>query len=355
MKQRKVGAWTLSFGLIGIGVIMLLHYMGLAALSNLKYVFPTLVILFGAEIMLERIRYPEQRIRLSVWNIVFILMVLVTVAAGHIPGISFSPGYLSPVQGQLSVDASVKRVQIDLPDSRVIVTGTTASTFSYQGELREYGATQAEANQKLKQNWKAMKDGDTLVLELERSKTVLHIGWSGPPAYLKVTLPQHLITKVHTSNGSIECTGTQGDIDLNTSNGKVQAQHISGNVSVESSNGAITAEQIDGTVKVHTSNGSITLQQINGAVNAQTSNGRIETDSQVGGNWTFHTSNGRIEMTVPSGTNAQIQADTSNGSIGGNVDWTKNGKNHGTVTLGSGQFRVTARTSNGHIDLNVPQ
>lgn len=344
--------WTVPIGLIVIGLLLLLYKLNLVPLISLNYVFPLLIIFLGVEIILVRLRHPEQHYRLGAGNIIFLIVLIIGSFAGSRSFVSLEPGYLIPVEGHLSIDNAIKHIIIDLPDAKVSITGTNTSTLSYNGQMREHATTREEAAKKLKQEWITKRDGNTLKIELKQPHYI-HFGWGQASSYLNVQLPANLVTLIDTSNGAIECNGTKGPIELRTTNGAVHAININGNVTIHSSNGAINSENIDGLLNVTTSNGAVTAKNIKGMMTIHTSNGRIIADSPVSGNWIMQASNGAIEMVIPSKSNTQVQATTSNGSLKGNVSWNKNGKNNGSLIVGKGTYLIQARTSNGPIQLNT--
>jgi DUF4097 and DUF4098 domain-containing protein YvlB len=103
---------------------------------------------------------------------------------------------------------------------------------------------------------------------------------------------------------------------------------------------------------MHTNNGSLTLMNITGIVSTESSNGSIKGASMINGNWDIVTSNGKITLAIPKNSNASIEADTSNGKMGGDLDWQKGENNHCTGTIGTGEHKVMLKSSNGSIDVN---
>lgn len=108
---------------------------------------------------------------------------------------------------------------------------------------------------------------------------------------------------------------------------------------IESSNGALRVENIEGEARLRTSNGSLRLAGLSGDVEAHTSNGGVELDD-VEGRIFVRTSNGSIRGTALRGT---LDAATSNGTI------------RASVTRLSGRHRLRAVTSNGSIELELPE
>jgi DUF4097 and DUF4098 domain-containing protein YvlB len=121
-------------------------------------------------------------------------------------------------------------------------------------------------------------------------------------------------------------------------------------------NGAVDGESLQANAEGHTVNGSVRLSTTGLAI-ASTVNGSI-TASMGRADWpggaTFKTVNGGITLNLPADLNADLRADTLNGSIVTEFPITLTGqftrrRLHGTV--GSGGRELTLSTVNGSIKL----
>ncbi len=155
-----------------------------------------------------------------------------------------------------------------------------------------------------------------------------------------------------------------GDLQLNTSNATINAANFpaAGDVRAETSNAAVNLNNLTATnLNVRTSNGAVTLEKVisSGRLTVETSNGTLTAKQAAAQDGLYlHTSNGRIS--VDQVTSKEIELRTSNASISGGVGGrrdeytisssTSNADNN-LGSGGSGQFRLTVRTSNGAINL----
>lgn len=358
MKTRKIGSGTLSIGLIGIGILLLLNYSGVITNAFFQYAGPIYIILFGIEIIWSYIRKSEQRQSVSALSIIVLVFVFIS-SSTHLvfpSNFDWQPRFLSVVEGTVPLDHEIKRVEIRIPTGKVEVTGTTDEQITYNGELLANGATQQKANESMESNWKVRKNGDTLELILEQKGPKWNLftifNWNFKSAHLEVKIPQSLLSQIETSNGSVHVTDMNGDTDIKTSNGAISAINVRGNVKADTSNGAGTFTDIGGSLQIDTNNGSVSLTNIAGAVDAKSSNGAIRGSSMINGDWDLKTSNGKITMAIPENSDVEIDADTSNGSVGGDMDWQKGGKSHRSGTLGAGTHEVTLKSSNGSITVD---
>jgi len=357
MKNMKVGYGTLSFGLILLGVLLLLQISEVITFDVLKYFAPILLIMFGIEIVMRYTLHSnntERKMNFSVWAVILISLVLVYSVIESIFPQTFvlKPKYLSSVSDQIVISSDINQVNISIPEGKINIIGGSGQELSYSGELKTAAGSQAEADQIINDQWKVQKRGDTLELTLELPMQFSLFDFSFKNAYLNIHLPAHLMTSVTTKNSSIHVEKMAADTALSTSNGKMTVEDIRGNVLIKTSNGTITATEIDGELQATTSNGAIVLTDISGKVIAKSSNGAITASSEIHGEWDLSTSNGRINMSLPTHTNAQIHARTSNGNFSGNIAWQGNDKRNRSSTIGTGEYNVQLHTSNGNIEVN---
>jgi putative adhesin len=121
-------------------------------------------------------------------------------------------------------------------------------------------------------------------------------------------------------------------------------------------NGEVSGESLQGDAEGHTVNGSVRLATTGLAV-ANTVNGSVNV-TMGRADWpngaSFNTVNGGITLTLPSYVNAELRADTLNGSIESDFPITVTGqvsprRVHGTI--GSGGRELNLKTVNGSIKL----
>jgi hypothetical protein len=358
MKTWRIGTTTLSIGLIGIGILLLLNYSDLISNQFFQYAGPIYIILFGIEVIWSYARNREQRQGFSAWSIIILVIIFIS-SSTHMffpSNFNFQPRFLSAVEGNIPLESGITRLEIRIPDGKVEVKGTDREGVSYTGELLINGSSQEKANEAMKSDWTVQRNGDTLALVLEQKgpkwNLISIFDWTQKKAFLTVQIPQSLLTKIETSNGSVHITDMNGDSEVKTSNGPITLVNIHGNVKANTSNGTGTFTDIDGSLDMHTSNGGITLKNIAGNVTAESSNGSINGSSIINGKWDFKTSNGRIVLAIPEDSNADIEAKTSNGSVGGDLDWQSGEKTHRTSKLGTGVNEITLKSSNGSIDVD---
>ncbi|KAB1196747.1 MULTISPECIES: DUF4097 family beta strand repeat-containing protein [Haloferax] len=147
------------------------------------------------------------------------------------------------------------------------------------------------------------------------------------------------VTHASTSNGFVDIRGTTGDLEVRTTNGKVDVQDVDGFVRLSTSNGSVTAYDVGGVDGARTTNGSIDIH-----VPA------IRVDTSI------ETSNGSIDAALAGELDAELEAQTSNGSIDtSSISLSESAVSRTRVTgiLGAGGPMLTLLTSNGSIELSL--
>lgn len=360
MGRWKIGSFTAALGCIAVGVMIVLAQFDIVSYDVLGYIWPALLILIGIEMLLRLSFKSETKTKVSGWSIVLVIVLILasggqSLASNGLGGL-FGPTQLVPVSDDVNVETGVTNVKIMIPNGKVRVNGIDGNVVSYEGDLEQPGKDVDAATQALEEHWNVETNGNTLILELKGESGILsgiHIGFNLKAPYLNVSVPRNLAVEVDTSDGSIDASDLAAGLEVHTSNGAMDIHDITGGLEAHTSNGSLTVKNIAGGAELVSSNGALSLTDIDGEVSAKSSNGKITLDSPVTGNWKCSSSNGKIEVSLPADANARVTADTSNGSLKGNVNWSKDGDSHGTATLGAGQYQVSLSTSNGSVNVNT--
>ncbi|MBT3602295.1 MAG: DUF4097 family beta strand repeat protein [Candidatus Latescibacteria bacterium] len=173
-----------------------------------------------------------------------------------------------------------------------------------------------------------------------------------------LTVPQIVTLDLHTTNGNIEITETEGDIGAKTSNGKIHINGAQGDIKTKTSNGKIHVGNVTGNVNAKSTNGSIRLAEIQGGITASTTNGSLRIDVVEPSNEPIQaqTTNGGIDITLPSDYQAHLEAKTTNGRISTDFPITVKGRFSGKSISGAlnggGDTRIRLQTTNGSIDID---
>ncbi len=140
-----------------------------------------------------------------------------------------------------------------------------------------------------------------------------------PTARLRVTVPRATNLQARSGDGSIRAEDIEGKISLTTVDGSVTATKLSGDLQIRSGDGAIRLERVTGRLDLETDDGSISLDANPSVLHAKTGDGsirmRIEPDAKMLDNWDVTTGDGSVVVTLPASFSAELDAETSDGSV----------------------------------------
>jgi DUF4097 and DUF4098 domain-containing protein YvlB len=170
----------------------------------------------------------------------------------------------------------------------------------------------------------ATQQGDKIVLKVtgpsrtEFSGVTLGVHIS-PTARLRVVVPRASNIIARSGDGSIRAEALDGKIVLNTADGSVTATRLSGDIQVRSGDGSIRLDKVSGKLDLETDDGSIGFEGKPSVLLLKTGDGsvraQIDVDTVMTDNWDLTTGDGSITLTLPTAFNAELDAETSDGSV----------------------------------------
>ena len=171
----------------------------------------------------------------------------------------------------------------------------------------------------------AEQKGDVITLKVTgptrqqfRGVTVgVHVS---PTARLRVAVPRNSNIQATSGDGSIRAEAVDGKLVLTTVDGSVVGSRLGGELKIRSGDGSIRLDNVTGTLDLETTDGTIVLDDAKPTVlKARTGDGsiraEIEPDTAMTENWDLTTSDGTIVLTLPGLFNAELDAETSDGSV----------------------------------------
>ncbi|MGE0864978.1 MAG: DUF4097 domain-containing protein [Vicinamibacterales bacterium] len=170
----------------------------------------------------------------------------------------------------------------------------------------------------------ATQQGDKIVLKVtgpaRRDFGGVTIGVHiSPTARLRVAVPRASNLVARSGDGSIRAEALDGKIVLNTADGSVTATRLSGDIQVRSGDGSIRLDTVSGKLDLETDDGSIGLEGQPSVLRLKTGDGsvraQIDANTVMTDNWDLTTGDGSITLTLPSAFNAELDAETSDGSV----------------------------------------
>ena len=140
-----------------------------------------------------------------------------------------------------------------------------------------------------------------------------------PTARLRVVVPRSSNIQATSGDGSIRAEAVEGKILLTTHDGSVTAARIGGDIQIRSGDGSIRLDNVTGKLDLETEDGSIGLEAQPSVLKARTGDGSIRAmispDSTMTENWDLATSDGSVMLQLPGLFNAEIDAETSDGTV----------------------------------------
>lgn len=140
-----------------------------------------------------------------------------------------------------------------------------------------------------------------------------------PTARLRVAVPRHSNIQATSGDGSIRAEALEGTLLLTTVDGSVVGSRLGGEIKIRSGDGSIRLDNVTGNLDLETTDGSIVLDVKPTVLKARTGDGsiraQIEPDTVMTDNWDLTTSDGTVVITLPGLFNAEVDAETSDGSV----------------------------------------
>ena len=184
-----------------------------------------------------------------------------------------------------------------------------------------------------------------------------------PTARLRVALPRRSQLVASSGDGSIVVEDVEGTLRLTTSDGSVRGSRLKGDLFVRSGDGAIRMDRTEGKLDLETEDGGVVVEARLTALRVRTADGsirlEIQPDSAMGEDWDVQTNDGSVTLTLPSGFNGELDAQSADGAVNAShadlSNETRAGENRRErrralkATLGSGGRTLRVRTGDGSI------
>lgn len=170
----------------------------------------------------------------------------------------------------------------------------------------------------------ARQDGDKIVVKVtgparadRHGVTIgMHIS---PTARLRVAVPKNANINAMSGDGSIRAEAIEGTIVLRTSDGSIVGTRLGGDIQMRSGDGSIRIENATGKLDLETDDGSVGVDARPSVLHLRTGDGSVrvalEAETVMTDNWDITTSDGSVVLTLPGLFNAELDAETSDGSV----------------------------------------
>jgi len=106
---------------------------------------------------------------------------------------------------------------------------------------------------------------------------------------------------LRTSDGSVTATRLGGDIQIRSGDGSIRVDNATGKLDLETDDGSVGVEARPSVLHLKTGDGSVRVT--------------LEPETVMTDNWDITTSDGNVTVTLPGLFNAEVDAETSDGSV----------------------------------------
>jgi hypothetical protein len=177
------------------------------------------------------------------------------------------------------------------------------------------------------------------------------------------SVPKNTNLVIESSDGALSVERVSGQIQLRSGDGNVRVVETAGKLSANTTDGTIELENVSGQIDVQTSDGSMRISGTPTSLRARTDDGavvlRVRDGAKVTEDWEVSTEDGSVSVDLPSGIDADVDADPGDdGHVRNHLSLTNvTGGTHDEPRLrgriGAGGHRVTIRTGDGTITLGA--
>lgn len=210
--------------------------------------------------------------------------------------------------------------------------------------------------------------GDRISVEVKKpasEKQFIGIGiHHSTSARLIASVPRGAKLNLTTRDGSISVERIDGRLELRTDDGSVRVSEAAGDLVAVTRDGSITLERVAGRIDARTGDGGIRVSGAPQSLLLETRDGsvvvRAEPDTVMRDNWSVRTGDGSVVVELPEGFNAEIDAETHDGSVrselsisGADADERRDSRRSLRGRLGSGGKILKLRTNDGSIRLRT--
>jgi len=198
----------------------------------------------------------------------------------------------------------------------------------------------------------AQQQGDKIIVKVTGPRNERHgvtIGVNiSPTARLRVAVPRSANITATSGDGSIRAEAIEGKIVLRTSDGSVTGTRLGGDIQIRSGDGSIRIDNTTGRLDLETDDGSVGVEAKPSVLRLKTGDGSVrvtlEPDTVMTDNWDITTSDGNVTVTLPGLFSAELDAETSDGSVRTNHPLLDSDRDERRDGEGGGERRERRRT-----------
>lgn len=167
------------------------------------------------------------------------------------------------------------------------------------------------------------QDGNTITLRVvgpTESREGIQIGVVlSPSARLRVAVPKASTLELRSRDGNLNVEDVSGGLSMHTSDGTIMGMRLTGDIRARTDDGSVRLREVTGKVDVETLDGSVVVNGTLTHLRAKTGDGSLrvaaESGSRLADDWLIETRDGSVEIRLPDPLDAEVDAETDDGSI----------------------------------------
>jgi hypothetical protein len=170
--------------------------------------------------------------------------------------------------------------------------------------------------------------------------------------------------EISTIEGGIVASGTssdleifdvKGNVNLSSTSGDISAEDMVGPIQINNTSGDVSLKEVEGNIEVATASGDVIIDQKEGDLRLESSSGDVEVKTKIFPQYKYYveTSSGYIRLLLPQDSNAEVELETSSGSLDCKLPLTVSSVSRNLLKgkLGEGGPQINLITTSGEIEL----
>ncbi|HEV2298743.1 MAG TPA: DUF4097 family beta strand repeat-containing protein [Candidatus Acidoferrales bacterium] len=167
------------------------------------------------------------------------------------------------------------------------------------------------------------QSGNDVTLNIHVPNFHFFFGWNNRSIRLELHVPHEADFDVETGDGSVTSEAFHGQLRISSGDGSIEAHGLKGQVRLHSGDGHIEADDLDGALNADSGDGHIRARGRFDSLMLKTGDGSVAAEAVSGskhsGDWSLRSGDGSITLRLAEGFDADLEADTGDGSI--NLDF----------------------------------
>jgi DUF4097 and DUF4098 domain-containing protein YvlB len=207
----------------------------------------------------------------------------------------------------------------------VRVEGASGNEFSYTAVLGVEARSQDDARRILSRN--------SMRVSSNKGQVAVTTPGGAVTTSLTIKAPRLKLAVIRTSEGSVEASAIDGDLEINSGGGDLKCDRIRGDCNLSTAGGDIQVGEVGGDLQCGTAGGHISVRNVRGDAALETAGGRVDIE-HAGGDVRVDTAGGAIVV----------------GDAGGDVAAASGG---GAIEVGKAGGIVTIRAMAGPVQVGA--